>query len=136
MTDIDIPDIGPADLDAVLAFLPTFTQPGYAFGEWRRPEGRFPYYEQNRDVGDFVSTLYDRQVVFSFDWPSWQDEAERLFNEPGALAAADLLTLRKLLTTHVRKERFSEGHLAHMLESGHITAILRRLQEIRDEMES
>ena len=45
-----------------------------------------------------------------------------------ALASADLLTLRKLLTTHIRADRFTEGHL----ESGHITAILRQLKQIRD----
>ena len=36
-----------------------------------------------------------------------------------------------LLTTHVRCDHFVEGHFAGMLESGHITAILRRLQAIR-----
>ena len=30
--------------------------------------------------------------------------------------------------------RFSEGHLASALESGHIPAVLRRLQAIREEM--
>jgi hypothetical protein len=56
-------------------------------------------------------------------------------SKPGALETANLLTLRKLLTVHVRKDRFVEGHLARMLECGHITAILRRLREVRAGME-
>jgi Family of unknown function (DUF6508) len=52
--------------------------------------------------------------------------------DPALLAQADLLTLRKLLTAHVRQDRFIEGHLAQMLENGHISAILRRLRELRD----
>ena len=51
-----------------------------------------------------------------------------------ALDGADLLTCRKLLTTDVRLDRFVDGHLAHNLETGQITAILRRLQQIRDKM--
>lgn len=83
---------------------------------------------------DFVQALYDQQVVFSFDWTSWQEEARRYVSDPEALETADALTLRKLLTTHVRKDRFVEGHFVGMLECGHITAILRRLKEIRERM--
>jgi len=134
MADTPVPEVGPEQIDAVLAFLPVFTQPGISFGEWRAPEGQMPYYADSREVRDFVAALYKHRFVVSFDWPSWQDEAKRLMNEPGALAEADLLTLRKLLTTHVRADRFNEGHLGSVLESGHVAAILRRLQVIREGM--
>jgi hypothetical protein len=42
--------------------------------------------------------------------------------------------VRKLLTTHIRADRFIEGHLAGVLENGHIVAVLRRLRTIRDQM--
>jgi len=42
--------------------------------------------------------------------------------------------IRKLLTTHVRKERFCEGHLLAMFESGHIVNVLRRLKGLRSTM--
>ena len=73
-------------------------------------------------------------MIIPFDWRSWSEEAERYQMDPEALQAADLLTLRKLLTAHVRAERFAEGHLASVFESGHIAAILRRLKQIRAEM--
>ena len=131
----DVPEVGSHQLDAVLRFLPTFEQPGYVFGEWHSAEGQFPYCSMHREATEFVQALYDQQVVFSFDWRSWQREAERFVSDPEALDTANLLTLRKLLTTHVRKDRFVEGHLAGMLECGHVTAILRRLGKIREQME-
>jgi hypothetical protein len=38
--------------------------------------------------------------------------------------------LRKLLTLHVRADRFSEGHLAHLFETGQMVMILKRSAEI------
>ena len=130
----DVPEIGRPQLDAVLKFLPIFEQTGYVFGEWHSPAGQFPYYSMSQEVLDFIQALSAQEIIFSFDWPSWQEEAVQYVSEPRAVERADLLTLRKLLTIHVRKDRFVEGHLAHMLEDGHITALLRRLKKIREEM--
>lgn len=129
----NIPENGPEQLDAVLRYLPIFAQHGFTFGEWHMPEGQFPFYAMNDEVLEFIQALYDQDIVFVFNWGSWQEEAQRIMSEPAVLQQADLLTLRKLLTTHIRKDRFVEGHLASVLESGHITAILRRLQNIRDQ---
>jgi hypothetical protein len=114
------------DWKAAVAFLPAFDAPGYTFGRWRQPEGQFGYYEYNREILLFIETLNAASVVFDFAWGPWQPQALRYWEEPARLDRARLLTLRKLLTLHLRKDRFVEGHLAQMLESGHITAILRR----------
>jgi hypothetical protein len=53
--------------------------------------------------------------------------AECRVASPEFLTGADASTIRKHLTLQARKDRFCEGHLAVMLESGHITALLRRL---------
>ena len=134
MSKSDVPEVGPHQLDALLRFLPIFEQPGYVFGEWHSAEGQIPYYSMDREATEFVQALYDQHVVFSFDWPGWQQEAKRFASDPEALETADLLTLRKLLTTHVRKDRFVDGYLAGMMKCGHITAILRRLGKIREQM--
>ncbi len=129
-----VPPVGRDALDAVLRFLPLFERPDCVFGEWHGPPGQFPFFAFSEEVMAFVGALDRARLVFPFDWPSWQDEAARYTSNPRALETADLLALRKLLTTHVRKDRFVEGHLASVLESGHITAILRRLETIREEM--
>ncbi len=74
-----------------------------------------------------MHALYESGVVYSFDWTTWQGHAQRLTENERALARASLSTLRKLLVLHVRNDRFCEGHLAEVMESGHLVGILRRV---------
>ena len=129
-----VPEIGLQQIDAVLKYLPLFEKPDYQFGQWVEPEGQFPYFSFSPEMDEFIEMLHRQNIIIPFDWTSWRKEAERYQMDPEALEAADLLTLRKLLTVHVRAERFSEGHLVSVFESGHIAAILRRLKRIREEM--
>lgn len=87
-------------------------------------------------VNDLVEALNRQELVFPFDWQEWSEQAQQLVNDPDLLAQADLETVRKLLTTHARCERFVSGHLAKMLDSGHIMAILKRLKQLRSAMSS
>jgi uncharacterized protein DUF6508 len=122
---------GPTGVDwaAVLAFLPVFEQPGFSPGQW---EGEYfsAFYSYYPEVLRFLETLDSAGVIYGFDWPAWQREAERYMREPSVLARARLPTLRKLLTLHARKDRFCEGHFAAVLESGHIIAILKRVETL------
>ena len=86
---------------------------------------------RNKEVNEFVETLYEEGFIIPFDWPDWQSQAEQFYSKPELLNDADIVTLQKLFTTHVRKDRFCEGHLNCVLEDGHITAILRQLKDIR-----
>jgi hypothetical protein len=71
-----------------LHFAPIFADPsfvaGEAFGGDRRPDGviDMPWVAYNPEVVAFEKALYDHGWVVSFDWPSWQDEAQRLFDPP------------------------------------------------------
>jgi hypothetical protein len=85
-------------------------------------------------VDRLVDALYAGGFIEPFDWPSWQDQAKEYVDHPDLLASADLEVLQKLFTTHVRKERFCSGHLAAMIRCGHLTAVLKRLAEIRQDM--
>ncbi|MBN1313988.1 MAG: hypothetical protein JXA42_00910, partial [Anaerolineales bacterium] len=130
------PEIGLQQLDAVLKFLPIFEESEVNFGKWVRQKNGPSQFTISQEATDFIETLYAQKIVFSFDWPNWKVEASRLYTDPQTLQQADLLALRKLLTTHVRQDRFSDGHLTYMFECGHLTAILRRLEEIREGMNS
>jgi hypothetical protein len=66
----------------------------------------------------------------SFDWPAWAKEACRFIADPALVTSARLATCVKLITTHLRYERFCDGHLHSVFESGHLIAILRRLKVI------
>jgi hypothetical protein len=121
----------PPNWDAIVALLPTIEAADFRAGTWHSPPGALPHFEATPSTTRLIEVLYESGVVNDFDWPAWQKRAERLVRDPQALSRAQLPTLRRLLTVHVRKERFCEGHLAAMLESGHIAAILRRVAELR-----
>jgi HKD family nuclease len=66
--------------------------------------------------------------IYPFDWGAWSaDEGAAFFTDPDAIARATLDDLRRLMTCHVRKERFCEGHLASVSYE-HWCAILRRAE--------
>ncbi len=122
-----------AQIDALLAFLPIFERPGYSFGEWRLQRGVFPHWAESREAGAFVEALYRERFIIAFDWGSWGPEVQRyLAGGAAALAEASLTDLRKLLTAHVRADRFVAGTMASHFSSGHIADVLRRLRQIRD----
>jgi len=137
---IDTSKLTKKNIDVVLKFLPIFQQKEFAPGEWAETHESkkgilsFPAYNYNEKVDEFVETLYEEGFIIDFDWPRWQDQAGEFYSNPELLKTADMLTVQRLLTTHIRKERFCDGHLACMLRNGHISAILHRLKEIRKNM--
>ncbi len=42
-----------------------------------------------------MSAIHESELVNPYDWPSWKDEAERIWYEPGALERVNLETIRK-----------------------------------------
>ena len=97
-------------------------------------KGRIPLdLELDESASRFISALHDNGWVVPFDWVSWQGEAQRYVSSPEMLESADVDVIRKLLTMHIRKERFCDGHLLAVFRSGHLNAILRRLKALRKE---
>ncbi|PQO27596.1 hypothetical protein C5Y96_18895 [Blastopirellula marina] len=122
-------------IDAILPYLDHFEQDGFVAGTHEKDSATgYPYFRRSDIVQDFVQALYDNDwVTPKFDWTEWKD-SELYIKHPESLRSVDSITVVKLFTTHVRGDRFCEGHLAAMFESGHILAILQRLREIREEM--
>jgi len=86
--------------------------------------------EYHPEVYKFMKTSYKNGLVLGFDWGAWSHEALRYMNDPQLVRTASLTTCLKLLTAHLRAERFCDGHLQSVLKTGHITAVLRRLDLI------
>jgi hypothetical protein len=122
-------------IDALLPFLDRFEAVGFSAGSWKIPEGQFPWFDFDEVVMEFNQALDDNGwVTPAFDWTEWQESAKKFVDSPKKIERADATTIQKLLTTHSRADRFCEGHLASMLENGHIVALLRRLKVIREKM--
>ena len=122
-------------IDALLPFLPLLES--RQAGEWRggekRPDGviTMPCFEYSDGMLAFMRACGENGWIEVFEWPGWADEARRLHDTPDALATAGVPAIRKLLTLHIRSDRFNEGHLAAMVADGHLGAVVRRLERIR-----
>ena len=117
---------------AVLDFLPVFENPDFVSGKLAMKPGEFPLWNYNDKLLAFIKALYDNRWVTDFDWGEWQAEARKFWEEPGLIAQADLTSLRRLLTLHVRKDRYCDGHLATAMENGQIAAILNRIAKLKE----
>lgn len=122
---------------AVIKFLPIFEsiKPNAFSHPVRLPGNEDVCYgighvEFHPAVYEFTKACYESGFIQSFDWPAWGREARRYMENPALLGSAKLATCIKLITTHIRYERFCDGHLHSVFESGHLTAILRRLEQL------
>lgn len=124
-------------MQAVVKFLPIFETIApddfaHLVGSTEVP-GEIPFMghlEYHPAVCEFMDACYENGMVLSFDWGAWSDEAHRYMTDPELVMSASLTTCKKLLTTHLRAERFCDGHLERVLRSGHVTAVLKRLQHL------
>jgi hypothetical protein len=118
-----------------MPFLDKFEEAGFSAGTWKVKEGRFPWFSFDKVVLEFIHVLYDNDwVTPQFDWTEWK-ESELYVETSELIESADAVTIQKLLTTHVRLNRFAEGHLGSMFENGHVLALLHRLRVLRAKMD-
>jgi len=122
----------PGDADAILAFLAPFEREGFVPSTLVDRPGVFPWDDKAPEVRLFLDAVYAHGFVRPFDWSSWGAQARAFFDDPERLSRADLCDVVRLLTYHVRQDRFCDGHLSEMIRCGHVAAILRRLARIRE----
>ena len=117
----------PQNIQAVVQYLELFQKPGYEYALDEDDWGEAIFSDE---VSEFLSTLNTNKMIIKFDWPDWHDQAVKYEQEEDALNTASMDDVRKLLTYHVRKDRFSGGHLLSVFTSGHISSILLRLSQL------
>jgi hypothetical protein len=126
-------------MDELLRFLPLFEVADREYvkdwgGGEMTAEGAItvPYPIYCDDVLEFFA-LAGQTHWSDFDYDP--REAHEMLGDDVFISRASLDQLRTMLTYCVRGERFADGHWAHMLESGRIVALLRRLAALRSEAE-
>lgn len=86
------------------------------------------------EFDEFYNELCNTGFLIVFDWKSWLNENEVYKNIENDIEEhimeADLVTLRKLMTSYIRGDRFNEGLFNRVIINGHITKILTRLRVI------
>lgn len=81
-------------------------------------------------VEEFQQALYRHRFIRIYDWGKWISQAKAIYKDQKRLECASMTTCIKLLTLHARNDRFVEGHFAAMLTSGHIIAVLKRMEQL------
>jgi len=135
---VDQAAISAEQINELLQFLPRFEVAGREYVEaWgggeTTPDGKavqVPYPIYCDDVLEFYR-LAGQTHWCDFGYNPRQ--AYTMLGDDALIAGASLDQIKTMLTYCVRGERFADGHWAHMLESGHIVALLRRLADLRDE---
>jgi hypothetical protein len=121
-------------IDELLRFLDIFDKADWkSIIKWHggpQPDDsiQFPYPEYRLEVIDFFQLAGQ---------PFWSDydynptKSRKWIEDPSFIKTASFQQIKTLLTYCVRGERFCDGHWSAMLEKGIITAILKRLEQIR-----
>lgn len=116
------------DIDALLAFLPGFRERDRRFVHTEPSVENNWGYRYEPDVAAFF------RVASAECWMDHDYDPERattLLKDSRAIADANLLTLRTLMTACVRGEKFCDGWWASILQDGTLLAVLERLETIR-----
>lgn len=85
---------------------------------------------ENIPVHHQLITILDAtNFITPFDYNTWAETFgwDKVMSAE-TLLHADFETLRRLITTHVRTNRFVEGHWDDLLQNGYLTEFMRRLQ--------
>lgn len=69
----------------------------------------------------------------AFNWVEEFRERRELLDSDAALSKIDLERLRKIMTAHVRMDRFDNGHLLRLVRSGYWRSCYQRLVQLREE---
>lgn len=91
---------------------------------------------EDRSFIAFLDALNYTGFVETFDYIAWAEQRGRKNDMPENSAEEvknmDLEELRKLITMHLRTERFAEGHMQKLFEEGFFNEFFNRLETLND----
>lgn len=79
---------------------------------------------------DFFTQLDLSGLVEPFDYNAWLAGQELQIESEELIAGADLEFLSKLVTIHMRLDRFIGGHLEKLMKDGYFLKVLNRIEEL------
>ncbi len=124
-------NISQEDWERLFQFIPLIKE-HESFGKMKAGEKdakgiiEFPYVIPHKVVDDFTDIMYKLNLVIDFDWGKWTAGSKIVAN--GSYKNHNEITLIKILTAIIRKDRFQEGLLAEAFENGTIGKILSELK--------
>jgi hypothetical protein len=88
-----------------------------------------PYYRASSVVNKFSSLIHQLGVLVSFDWIKWEYRDVIYSHKEFDFDSIDIPNKCKLITAIVRSDRFSDGELVSVFESGLILKILQSIDK-------
>ena len=130
--------ISDAGLRVLAGWVPVLASPDLDFGHWVISEPgqdgvmQMPWFDYGPDARRFMADVSGAGFVQPFDWMAWMrtPEAQALVADPSRIAVVDAEVLRRLLTSIIRGDRFTEGNVVGAFDSGVLLAIARRAQAL------
>lgn len=116
-----LPSITPQDIDEVLRYAPAVGALTAVAG----PLGGQP------GLLALLAAMDATGFTAPFDWQSEFADRRADLESASMVDGADLEMLRKLMTAHVRIDRYDPGHLDALIRSGYWSRCLQRLQQLR-----
>ncbi len=93
----------------------------------------------DRSFIDFLDALNYTGFVENFDYIAWTQQRSQMNampkNSMEEVKNMDMDELRKLITMHIRVERFGEGHMQKLYEEGFFNEFFDRLEALNDDSE-
>lgn len=124
-------DLSISDINKLLHFLDFFSEPPDSL--YREVNG---YRCEAETMLAFRRALDETGFPIVFDWSQWIRDHEMYQNInmdiEEQIMHADLETLRKLMTSYIRGDRFNEGLFLAAATGGKIKQMLLRLQELTE----
>lgn len=91
----------------------------------------FPWVEYYFLIQDFISFMYENDLVVKFRWTEWQEGRDwYAVDDENKYDTLDAETALKLLTAVIRNDRFNEGALVNAFETGVFPKIIQKLINI------
>jgi hypothetical protein len=83
------------------------------------------------DIMALIQELDRTGFVAPFDWIQWSNTLPPGWQtNPALIATADVETLRRLMTAHIRLDRMNRGHLDGLFRSGYMDQVFHRLEAL------
>lgn len=94
-----------------------------------RSRGELRHHDTPTDlIQDFVQSAYDGGCVVSFDWSHWSatPKGRAIVHDPREIDRTTPEELIRVVTAHVRADRFNEGSLEGAFKNGILLAVAQR----------
>jgi hypothetical protein len=129
------------NIEVILNYLPYFEDKNQKFFDILMPKRdggnivEYIYVTYSAKFMEFYRELHEQGFVTNFNWLDSNLESNDLSHYYELLEDADIMTLRRLVTIIVRRDKHNEGFFADVIDSGLLLAMLNRLKELNEEIE-